>query len=129
MNASARKARAEIRTRARKTRAEARDRRPVNTAKLAKSCETRARSLTTHVLAAGVASEAVGGVVSALRTVAKRTNTKPSEKARTRRTRDGWGRTVRTSRRYSQAKVRELLTAYKPRKAEYREARELMLAA
>ncbi|MFJ5928005.1 hypothetical protein ACIQF6_35960 [Kitasatospora sp. NPDC092948] len=129
MNASARTAARNLRDRSRATRAEARDRRPVNTAKLAKSCQSRARSLTTHVLAAGVAPEAVGGVVSALRTVAKRTNTKPSETARTRRTREGWGRKVRTSRRYSQAKVRELLTAYKPRKAEYREARELMLAA
>ncbi|MFB7674029.1 hypothetical protein ACFC26_21720 [Kitasatospora purpeofusca] len=129
MKASARTAAQLLRRRSRETRAEARSTSPQNLAKLAKSCKTRARSLTTHVLAAGVDAESVDGFVSALRSVAKRKKVKPSEKARTRRTRSGWGQTVRTSRRYSRAQVRELLMAYNPRKAAFQAARELMLAA
>ncbi|WP_030277886.1 hypothetical protein [Streptomyces sp. NRRL B-24484] len=129
MNPSARNAAKELRLRARDTRAEARTHRPQNPAKLAKSCRTRARSLMTHALAAGVDPATAKSVVSALRSAAERKNIKPTEKARTRRTHEGWGRTVRTSRRYSRAKVVELLEAYKPRAAATRAARELMLAA
>ena len=84
MNPSARTAAQVLRLRARATRAEARSRRPENPAKLAKSCQTRARSLMTHALAAGVDPATAKSVVSALRSAAERKNIKPTEKARTR---------------------------------------------
>ena len=129
MNTSARTAAQILRLRARATRAKARALRPKNPAKLAKSCQYGARSIATHALPAGVAPETAKGIASALGSVAKRTKTKATRTNRSRRTLAGWGRTVRTTRRYSRAKIVQLLEAYKPRKAEFREARDLMLAA
>ncbi len=129
MKRSARLARQILKTRAQETRAAAAERRPVQAAKLAKSCRRRARSLSTHVLAAGVDTATADGVASALRSVAKRKSVKPSENARTRRTLEGHGKQIRSVRRYSRSKVVQLLNAYNPRKPEFREARRLMLAA
>ncbi|MEV7776246.1 hypothetical protein [Kitasatospora sp. NPDC086791] len=129
MKASARTARQILRTRSAESRATAASRRPLDAAKLAKSCRRRARSLNTHALAAGVDRKTAESVTETLRKIAKRKNIKHTEKGRTRQTMGGRGRVVKTVRRYSRAKVVELLTAYNPRSEKNREARRLMLAA
>jgi hypothetical protein len=78
----------------------------------------RGRSLTTHVLAAGIAPATAPGVVNGLRTVAKRLGVTPVKTSRTHRTIAGTGRMRRVGH-YTAAQVQLLLTAYRPRKAEY----------
>ena len=78
----------------------------------------RGRSLATHVIAAGVDIADVPGVVNGLRTVAKRLHVEPVKTSRTHRTVAGAGRMRRVGH-YTAAQVQLLLTAYRPRKAEY----------
>jgi hypothetical protein len=89
----------------------------------------RGRALATHLIAAGVEdAETVKGTVSGLRTVAKRLGVTPVKVTRAHRTVDGKaGRTQRTHH-YTTAQVLRIAEAYKPRKAEYRAARVLLLA-
>jgi hypothetical protein len=78
----------------------------------------RGRSLATHAIAAGVDIADVPGVVNGLRTVAKRLHVEPVKTSRTHRTITGTGR-MRSVGHYTTAQVQLLLTAYRPRKAEY----------
>jgi hypothetical protein len=89
----------------------------------------RGRSLATHVIAAGVPEADVQGVVNGLRTAAKKTGTAPVKVDRTHRTVEGKGRRLRPVNHYTADQVRQLAATYKPRKAEYRAARDLLLAA
>lgn len=75
----------------------------------------RGRSLTTHVLAAGVDAATAAGVASGLRSVAKRLGVQPVKVGRTHRN----ANRLRKSHHYTPAQVVVLRAAYRPRKAEY----------
>lgn len=91
--------------------------------RLASSCRRRPRSITTVALAAGVDRNTASGIASGLRSVAKRLSVTPAETARTRRTVNGGrARKTRSVFRYTLAQVRQLLAAYKPRKAAFVDA-------
>lgn len=97
--------------------------------RLAASCRRRPRSLTTVAIAAGVAKDTAAGIAGALRSVAKRLALTPAVTARTRRTvAGGRARRTHTVTRWTLAQVARLITAYRPRKAEYKAA-VLLLAA
>lgn len=90
----------------------------------------RGRSLATHLLVAGVAdAETVKGAASGLRTVAKRIGVEPVKVVRSHRTVDGKQSRTRATHHYTTAQVARIAAAYKPRKATYRDARDLLLAA
>ncbi|WP_405585276.1 hypothetical protein [Streptomyces sp. NBC_01092] len=91
--------------------------------RLASSCRRRPRSITTVALAAGVEKDTAAGIASGLRSVAKRIGLAPAQTARTRRTVNGGrARKTRSVFRYTLAQVRQLLAAYKPRKAAFVDA-------
>jgi hypothetical protein len=91
--------------------------------RLASSCRRRPRSITTVALAAGVEKDTAAGIASGLRSVAKRIGLAPAQAARTRRTVNGGrARKTRSVFRYTLAQVRQLLAAYKPRKAAFVDA-------
>ncbi|MBM7092806.1 hypothetical protein JTP67_30745, partial [Streptomyces sp. S12] len=80
-------------------------------------------------IAAGVAKDTAAGIAGALRSVAKRLALTPAVTARTRRTvAGGRARRTHTVTRWTLAQVARLITAYRPRKAEYKAA-VLLLAA
>lgn len=124
MKASAVTARATLRQRIRDNRREAGIRR------LKASTLRRPRSLTTHVLAAGIDTDTARGVAGSLRTVAKRLGIKPEQTTRSRRSAQG-GRPRHGHRvyRYTRSQVQTITAAYKPRKAEYRSAAGVLALA
>ncbi|MBP5896355.1 hypothetical protein [Streptomyces scabiei] len=85
----------------------------------------RGRALKTHAVAAGVDAKTADGVASGLRSVAKRLGVEPVKVTRTHR---GAAR-LRPSYHYTPAQVAALRAAYRPRKAEYKAAVELMALA
>jgi hypothetical protein len=88
--------------------------------RLVASVRRRPRSLATVAIAAGVEKTTAAGIASGLRSVAKRLGVTPAQTARTRRTvAGGRARKTRTVYRYTLAQVRQLLAAYRPRKAAY----------
>jgi hypothetical protein len=88
----------------------------------------RGRSLATHALAAGLDTETAKGIANGLRSVAKRLHVAPVRVTHTPRTLNGRdGHTHRVGH-YTTAQVQQLLVAYTPRKPEYRDARNYMLA-
>ncbi|WP_326768639.1 hypothetical protein OG978_32615 [Streptomyces sp. NBC_01591] len=91
--------------------------------RLAASCRRRPRSITTHLIAAGVAPATAAGCSSSLHSVAKRIGVQPAKVTTTRRTAAG-GRARRTHPvfRYTRAQVAVLVSMYRPRKAEYKAA-------
>ncbi|MFH8805279.1 hypothetical protein ACH4F6_38020 [Streptomyces sp. NPDC017936] len=90
----------------------------------------KGRSLATHAVAAGVEdAETVKGVANGLRSVAKRLGMAPAKVARTHRTTDGRAGRLRKVNHFTTAQVGVLLRNYKPRKAEFKAAVVLMLAA
>ena len=89
----------------------------------------RGRALATHAVAAGVDAGTAAGVAGGLRSVAKRLGMAPVKVDRTHRTTEGRSDRLRKVNHYSAAQVGILLRAYKPRKAEYKAAVVLMLAA
>ncbi|RPE39792.1 hypothetical protein EDD90_2810 [Streptomyces sp. Ag109_O5-1] len=87
----------------------------------------RARSIATHVIAAGIPAETAKGVAGGLRSVAKRLGVKPVRVVRVHRNADHQGK---VRHQYTAAQVAVLRANYKPRKAEYVAAMErLALAA
>lgn len=88
----------------------------------------RGRSLATHLLVAGVDAETAKGVANGLRGVAKRLGVQPVKVDRTRRTLEGRNGRLRPVSHYTAAQVAFLVSQYKPRKAEYKQAK-LALAA
>jgi hypothetical protein len=71
-------------------------------------------------IAAGVDRDTATGCANGLRSVAKRLGVEPAQTARTRRTAcGGRARKTRTVYRYTLAQVRQLIAAYKPRKAAF----------
>lgn len=98
-------------------------------ARLIASCRRRPRSIATVAIAAGVEKDTAAGIASGLRSVAKRIGLAPAQTARTRRTVNGGrARKTRTVFRYTLAQVRQLLAAYKPRKAAFIDAAALIAA-
>jgi hypothetical protein len=83
----------------------------------------RARSITTHVIAAGVPAETAKGVADGLRAVAKRLGIKPVRVVNNRRN-DRHPSKVR--HHYTAAQVAQMRAAYRPRKAEYKTAVAVM---
>lgn len=116
MNAKARTARQTLKARSAQTRLKA-------------SCKRRPRAISTHLIAAGIDSVTAQGMASGLRSVAKRLAVQPVA-ARTRRTVSG-GRQQHTwtVHHYTADQIALLVSAYKPRKAEYVHAAHLLLAA
>ncbi|MFI5814930.1 hypothetical protein ACIA7S_28725 [Streptomyces sp. NPDC051643] len=86
----------------------------------------RSRSIATHAIAAGVPATDAKGVASGLRTVAKRLGIKPARIVDNRRNDRNEGK---VRHHYTPAQVATLRANYKPRKAEYRAAVELMALA
>ncbi|MFJ2745258.1 hypothetical protein ACIO3O_37000 [Streptomyces sp. NPDC087440] len=125
-SANSRRAAATLRTRRRAHQVAARARRAPLTA--ARRVRTAPRSLTTHVIATGVAPSAVPGAVAALRTQAKKAGIQ-GRAARIRRTFSGRARHAVTVYRYTRAQVAEIVAGYKPRKPEYKAVRAALLAA
>ncbi|MFC1420790.1 hypothetical protein [Streptacidiphilus cavernicola] len=77
----------------------------------------RGRAIATHVIAAGVETDAVAGITNGLRSVAKRLHVEPVKVTRTHRTVQGHGRMRRVGH-YTTAQLVRLAAAYRPRKAE-----------
>jgi hypothetical protein len=86
----------------------------------------RARSIATHAIAAGVATETAKGVAGGLRSVAKRLGVKPVRVVRNDRNDRNQGK---VRHHYTAAQVAVLRANYKPRKAEYIAAVEQMALA
>lgn len=95
--------------------------------KLVDGCRRKPRSLASHLLAAGVDRTTATATANALRAVAKRLAITPDATGRTRRTVHGGRGPLRTTNRYRLATVATIATAYKPRKAANRDARDLLL--
>jgi hypothetical protein len=95
--------------------------------RLVASCRRRPHSLATHLIAAGVDRDTAAGAASGLRSVAKRLHITPAETGRTRRTVHG-GRAHRSHdvHRYTTGQVARIAAAYRPRKAEYVVAVQLL---
>lgn len=88
--------------------------------RLVASVRRRPRSLATVAIAAGIEKDTAAGIASGLRSVAKRIGLTPALTARTRRTVNGGrARQTRTVYRWTLAQVRQLLAAYRPRKAAF----------
>lgn len=124
-SANARRAAATLRDRTRTNRAASAERRAIATA--ARRVRTGARSLTTHLIATGADHATVKGVSAALRTAAKKSGIK-GRRARIRRTFQGARNRAVTVFRYTREQVAEIAAAYKPRKAEYKAVRAVLLA-
>jgi hypothetical protein len=91
----------------------------------------RGRAMATHMIAAGFDEDTVKGMATALKGVARRIGMEPAKRVLTRNTVDGKGGRKAKLRRvghWTAAQVQTLLSAYKPRKAEYKAAK-LTLAA
>ena len=92
----------------------------------------RGRAMATHMVAAGFDDDTVKGMSTALKGLARRTGMQPVKVARTRNTVNGKGgrkaRLVKVNH-YTAAQVQELLTSYKPRKAAYVAAKNVLIAA
>jgi hypothetical protein len=78
----------------------------------------RGRALKTHAIAVGIAGKVADGIADGLRSVAKRLGVKPVKVTRTHRSADR----LRKAYHYTPEQVARLRVAYRPRKAEYREA-------
>ncbi|MDX3298627.1 hypothetical protein PV569_33740 [Streptomyces scabiei] len=89
----------------------------------------RGRALATHAIAAGVDAETAEGVANGLRSVAKRLGVTPVKVTRTHHTIAGRANRLRVVKHYTAAQVATLRAAYRPRKAEYKAAVELMTLA
>lgn len=98
--------------------------------RLVASCRRRPRSLATHLIAAGVDRDDIAGAASGLRSVAKRLGVVPAVTGRTHRTVHG-GRSHATHNvyRYTAAQVARIVSAYRPRKAEYKVAAQMLTRA
>lgn len=90
--------------------------------RLTASCRRRPRSLTTHLIAAGVDRTTASGCASGLRTAAKRAGITPALTTRTRRTVHGGRARTRLVHRFTRAQAVQAATVYRPRKAEYKAA-------
>lgn len=88
----------------------------------------RGRSITTHVLAAGIDPETAEGVANALRSVAKRLGVQPVKVTRAHRTVKGKESRTKVSNHYTAAQVAFLASQYSPRKLAFKQAK-LALAA
>ncbi|WP_108934578.1 hypothetical protein [Streptomyces ardesiacus] len=118
-------ARRVLRDRARANRAASRERRAALIA--AHRIRKAARSLTTHVIAAGFTADVVTGAVNALRNQARKTGIL-GVAARIRRSFTGRHRLVHIVKRYTRAQVAQLAENWKPRKAEYKTVRAALIA-
>ncbi|MEU9355078.1 hypothetical protein AB0D65_29790 [Streptomyces griseoloalbus] len=125
-SAHARRAAAVLRDRTRANRAATRERRAALIA--AHRIRKGARSLATHVIAAGFTADTVSGAVNALRNQARKTGILGAP-ARIRRTFIGRARLVVIVKRYTRAQVAQLAENWKPRKPEYKAVRAALLAA
>lgn len=111
MNARSRQARRTIAARTRTQRAQAR------------IARRNAGSLTTHGIAAGLTVKDAASMAGSLRTVAKRLGIQGTS-ARVHRA----GR-MRDTTRFTPAQIAALCTAYKPRRADFKAAKERLLHA
>lgn len=118
--------RANRRATRRRTRAVLRDR--TRHTKLTNDCRRKPRSLASHLLAAGVTPTTATGAANGLRAVAKRLTITPDATGRTRRTVHGGRGRLRTVNRYYATTAARIASAWRPRKTEYRDARDLLLA-
>lgn len=88
----------------------------------------RPHSIASHLIRSGVSTETASGMAGSLSTVAKRLNLVPLA-GRTRRTSSGRVRTEVRVNRYTDSQILVILGSYKPRKTEYKAARDLYLTA
>jgi len=95
--------------------------------RLVTGCARKPRSITSHLLAAGLDRDTAAGAANGLRAVARRLGIVPAAVGRTRRTVHGGRGRLHTVARYTRRQVLALMAAYRPRKAAYREARALVL--
>ena len=92
----------------------------------------RGRALATHAIAAGVADEDVKGFANGLRSKAKDLGVKPVKVTRARNTVDGKGgrkAKLKVVYHFTAAQVQRINEAYKPRKAEYKAAKQVLALA
>ena len=91
----------------------------------------RPHTLRGHVLRAGVPEEFSTGVANGLRPKAKAAGVTGTEVRMFRTDEAGnklWRSPVKGARRYTMGEVSQILKTYKPRKAEYKAAREALAA-
>lgn len=91
----------------------------------------RGRAIATHLVVAGFDAATVKGMSAALKKVARDTEMRPVKISRTRNTVDGKGgrkAKLRKVHHYTPAQLQTLLSTYAPRKAQYKQAKSLLLA-